>query len=258
MLMKRLIICLDIRNGKVTKGVNFAGNVDVGDPVPLAKRYYGEGVDEMVFYDITASAEGRPIDIDMVKEVARQIFIPFTVGGGLGSLADMRAALLAGADKVSLNSLAVREPDIIRQGAREFGDQCIVLGLDAKRRPGDNRFASGYEVVVRGGRTPTGMDVVAWAREAVERGTGEICLNSIDADGARDGYDLEITRRVSEAVPVPVIASGGAGTVKHLADALTLGKADAALIASMAHIDGRSSRDLKLELRDMGLSMRTE
>ncbi len=164
MLMKRLIICLDIRGGMVTKGVNFVGNVDVGDPVSLAKKYYEEGVDEMVFYDITASAESRPIDIDMVRNVAQQIFIPFTVGGGLGSLADMRAALLAGADKVSLNSLAVREPDIIRQGAREFGNQCIVLGLDAKRRDGDGRFPSGYEVVVRGGRTPTGLDVVAWAR----------------------------------------------------------------------------------------------
>ena len=254
--MKRLIICLDIRNGMVTKGVKFVDNTDVGDPVSLARRYYEQGVDEMVFYDITASAENRPIDIDMVHKVAEQIFIPFTVGGGLGSLDDMRSALRAGADKVSLNSLAVRDPDIIRQGAREFGNQCIVLGLDAKQRPGDASFPSGCEVVVRGGRTPTGMDVVEWAKRAVELGAGEICLNSIDADGARDGYDLEITRKVADAVPVPVVASGGAGKIEHLRDALTEGGADAALIASMAHIDGRSPGDMKAELRGMGVAMR--
>ncbi len=256
MLMKRLIICLDVRNGLVTKGVNFVGNRDIGDPVSLAKKYYDEGVDEMVFYDITASAEGRPIDIDMVRRVAAVVFIPFTVGGGLGSIADMKAALLAGADKVSLNSLAVRTPEIIREGAKEFGNQCIVLGLDSKRRPGDSRFPSGCEVVVRGGRTPTGLDVVEWAKRAVELGAGEICLNSIDADGARDGYDVDITRRVAEAVPVPVVASGGAGRVEHLRDAFALGCADAALIASMAHIDGRSPRDMKAELRAFGVAMR--
>lgn len=256
MLMKRLIICLDVRNGKVTKGVRFEGNADIGDPVSLARKYYEEGVDEMVFYDITASAENRPIDIDMVRGVAREIFIPFTVGGGLGSLADMRAALLAGAEKVSLNSLAVRTPQIIREGAKEFGSQCIVLGLDCKRRPGDCRFPSGCEVVVRGGRTPVGMDVVEWAKRAVDLGAGEICLNSIDADGARDGYDIDITRQVADAVPVPVVASGGAGRIEHLRDALTLGRADAALIASMAHIDGRSCNDMKQELRDMGVAMR--
>ncbi|MCD8138826.1 MAG: imidazole glycerol phosphate synthase subunit HisF [Planctomycetaceae bacterium] len=256
MLMKRLIICLDIRGGMVTKGVKFVGNQDVGDPVSLAHKYYEQGVDEMVFYDITASAENRPIDIDMVRRVAEQIFIPFTVGGGLGSLADMRAALLAGADKVSLNSLAVSQPDIIRQGAREFGNQCIVLGLDAKRRPNDARFPSGCEVVVRGGRTPTGLDVVEWAKRAVDLGAGEITLNSIDADGARDGYDNDITAAVARAVTVPVIASGGAGTVEHLRDAFVIGCADAALIASMAHIDGRSPLDLKRELVSMGIHMR--
>ncbi len=256
MLMKRLIICLDVRNGMVTKGVNFVGNRDVGDPVSLAKKYYDEGVDEMVFYDITASAEGRAIDIGMVRRVAGVIFIPLTVGGGLGSLSDMRSALLAGADKVSLNSLAVRTPEIIREGAKEFGSQCIVLGLDSKHREGDSRFPSGCEVVVRGGRTPTGMDVVEWARRAVDLGAGEICLNSIDADGARDGYDLNITRKVAEAVSVPVVASGGAGRVEHLRDALTAGRADAALIASMAHIDGLSSRYMKKLLRDFGVAMR--
>ncbi len=256
MLMKRLIICLDVRNGMVTKGVKFKGNVDVGDPVALAGKYYEEGVDEMVFYDITASAENRPIDIAMVRGVAERIFIPFTVGGGLGSLADMKSALRAGADKVSLNSLAVREPDIIRQGAREFGNQCIVLGLDSIRRPGDARFPSGCEVVIRGGRTPTGLDVLEWAKRAVELGAGEICLNSIDADGARDGYDLDITRKVAAAVPVPVVASGGAGTVEHMRAALMEGGADAALIASMAHIDGRTPGAMKEELRGMGVAMR--
>ena len=256
MLLKRLIICLDIRNGMVTKGVRFVDNRDVGDPAELAGRYYLEGVDELVFYDITASAEGRPIDIGMVRNVARRIFIPFTVGGGLGSLADMRAVLLAGAEKVSLNSLAVRDPGILRQGAREFGRQCVVLGLDAKRREGDPRFPSGCEVVVRGGRTPTGMDAVEWAKKAADLGAGEICLNSIDADGARNGYDLDITRKVAEAVPVPVVASGGAGEVGHLRDVLTRGRADAALVASMAHIDGMSSLDIKKELCDMGVLMR--
>ncbi|MCC8189460.1 MAG: imidazole glycerol phosphate synthase subunit HisF [Planctomycetes bacterium] len=256
MLMKRLIICLDIRDGMVTKGVNFVGNRDVGDPVALAGKYYRDGVDEMVFYDITASAEERPIDIDMVRRVAGEIFIPFTVGGGLGTLADMRAALLAGADKVSVNSLAVRQPEIIRQGAREFGNQCIVLGLDCKRRDDRTAFPSGGEVVVRGGRTPTGLDVIDWARRAVDLGAGEICLNSIDADGARDGYDLDITCRLAEAVPVPVVASGGAGTIEHLRDALTRGRADAALIASMAHIDGRSCRAMKEALRNLGVPMR--
>ncbi len=256
MLMKRLIICLDIRDGMVTKGVRFAGNRDIGDPAALARKYYDEGVDEMVFYDITASAENRPIDIGIVRKVAAVIFIPFTVGGGLGSLGDMHDALRAGADKVSLNSLAVRSPDIIREGAREFGNQCIVLGLDAKRREGDARFPSGCEVVVRGGRTPAGIDAVEWAKRAADLGAGEICVNSIDADGARDGYDLGITRKIAEAVPVPVVASGGAGTIEHLRDALTTGGADAALIASMAHIDGRSSREMKKQLRGLGVAMR--
>lgn len=256
MLMRRLIVCLDIRDGQVTKGVRFADNQDIGDPVALAARYYREGADELVFYDITASAERRPIDIDMVRRVAGEVFIPFTVGGGLGSLGDMRSALLAGADKVSVNSLAVANPEVIREGARAFGNQCVVLGLDAKRREGDPRFPSGYEVVIRGGRTPTGLDVVAWSRQAVELGAGEICLNSIDADGTRNGYDLQLTRLVAEAVPVPVIASGGAGEVRHIAEALTIGMADAALIASLAHLDGGTCARLKDALRERGIPLR--
>ena len=255
MLMKRLIVCLDIRDGKVTKGVRFEGNRDIGDPAELAARYYDEGADELVFYDITASAEGRPIDIDMVRSVGRELFIPYSVGGGIGSVADMRAALLAGADKVSVNSLAVTRPEILEEGAREFGSQCIVLGMDVRRveTPG---FPSGYEVVIRGGRTPTGLDAVAWAERAVRLGAGEICLNSIDADGVREGYDLDITRKVALAVPVPVIASGGAGKTGHIRDALTVGGADAALIASMAHMDGGSCREIKRELCGMGVAMR--
>jgi cyclase len=256
MLLKRLIICLDIRDGKVTKGVRFVDNREVGDPAALARRYYEEGVDELVFYDITASAENRGIDLGMVRRVAEQIFIPFTVGGGLGSLADMRSALLAGAEKVSLNSLAVMNPALVEEGAREFGRQCIVLGLDAKRRPGDPRFPSGCEVVIRGGRTPVGLDVVEWAKRAADLGAGEICLNSIDADGARDGYDLDITRRVARAVPVPVVASGGAGKIVHLRDVLLSGGADAALIASLAHIDGITSRDIKKELSGLDVAVR--
>jgi imidazoleglycerol phosphate synthase, cyclase subunit len=255
MLMKRLIVCLDIRDGKVTKGVKFKGNVDVGDPATLAGKYYREGADEMVFYDITASAEGRPIDIEMVRAVGREMFIPFTVGGGIGSVDDMRMALLAGADKVSVNSLAVTNPEILRQGAKEFGNQCMVLGIDAKKTD-DPSLPSGYEVYVRGGRTPTGLDAVDWALRAVDLGAGEICLNSIDADGAREGYDLDITRRIAEAAPVPVIASGGAGKIRHIYDALTRGGADAALIASLAHIDGVSCQGIKQEITQMGVTMR--
>jgi cyclase len=255
-LTKRLIICLDVRNRKVTKGVKFEGNVDLGDPVEMAAQYYRDGVDELVFYDIMASAEGRPIDIDMVKGVAREVFIPFSVGGGIRNLEDMRAVLLAGAEKVSVNSLAVRTPSIIRDGARAFGSQCVVLGMDA-RRSSDAKYPSGYEVVIQGGRTPVGRDAVAWAREAEGLGAGEICLNSIDADGTKEGYDLELTRKVSEAVGIPVIASGGAGTPEHLTAVLTEGKADAALVASMVHYGTYTVGGIKAELAKAGLAVRT-
>jgi len=257
MLTKRVIICLDVRNRKTTKGVKFQGNVDVGDPVEMGEQYYDEGVDELVFYDITASAEGRPIDIDMVREVAERVFIPFSVGGGIRSLEDMRNVLLAGAEKVSVNSLGVLKPEIIREGATAFGRQCIVLGMDALRVEPSPQIPSGYEVVIKGGRQRMGKDAVAWAREAEELGAGEICLNSIDADGTKEGYELTITSLIAEAVSIPVIASGGAGTPEHLRAVLTEGKADAALIASMVHFGEYTLHDIKAALRETGVRVRS-
>lgn len=256
MLTKRVIVCLDVRARKVTKGVRFAGNVDLGDPVEWGRRYYEQGVDELVFYDITASAENRAIDLDMVREVAGQVFIPFSVGGGIRGLDDMHKVLLAGAEKVSLNSLAVGNPDIIREGARAFGNQCIVLGMDAKRVGPGGGLASGYEVVVRGGRTPTGLDAVDWARRAVDLGAGEICLNAIDTDGVGEGYELEITRKVAEAVGVPVIASGGAGRPEHLVEVFQKAGADAGLVASMVHYGRYTVEGIKRALREAGVAVR--
>lgn len=256
MLLKRLIVCLDVRDGRVTKGVRFQGNVDVGDPVEMAARYCAEGADELVFYDITSSAERRCCDLGMVARAARALSVPFTVGGGIRGVEDMRAALLAGADKVSLNSLAVACPAILAEGARAFGRQCVVLGMDARRVAPSEAIPSGYEVVVRGGRHPTGRDAVAWAREAVALGAGEICLNAIDTDGVREGYELTLTRLVSDAVGVPVIASGGAGEPRHLADAFTRGHADAALVASMVHTMGYDCAGIKRALRAAGIPVR--
>ncbi len=256
MLLKRLIVCLDVRNGRVTKGVRFQGNVDVGDPVEMAARYCADGADEIVFYDITASAERRACDLDMVARAARALSVPFTVGGGIRGVEDMRAALLAGADKVSLNSLAVQSPDILTQGAKAFGSQCVVLGMDAKRVPVTAAIPSGYEVVIHGGRTPTGRDALAWAKEAVDRGAGEICLNAIDTDGVRQGYELDITGLVAQAVPVPVIASGGAGAIQHLVDVFQIARADAALVASMVHTMGFTCQSIKDGLRQAGIPVR--
>ena len=256
MLAKRLIVCLDVRDRKTTKGVRFKGNIDLGDPVEMGEKYYRDGVDELVFYDITASAEGRPIDLEMVRKVAERVFIPFSVGGGIRNLEDMREVLLAGAEKVSVNSLAVRNPQIIGEGARAFGRQCIVLGLDVLRVEPSAAIPSGYEVVVKGGRERTGIDAVEWAQRAEELGAGEICLNSIDADGTRDGYELAITSRLSRDLGIPVIASGGAGNPDHIYEVLTSGKADAALIASMVHFDTYTIGGIKEHVAGRGVHMR--
>ena len=253
MLQKRIIICLDVRDGKTTKGVKFKGNVDIGDPVEMASEYYSQGVDELVFYDITASSEKRGIMIDVVERVAEQIFIPFCVGGGIATAADMRAVLLAGAEKISVNSQAVTNPAIIEEGAGLFGRQCIVLGMDAAA---DKEMPSGYRVVINGGRTPTELDALEWALRAEKLGAGEIVLNSIDADGTQDGYELTITKMISEAVGIPVVASGGAGRSEHLKDVLTSGKADAALIASMVHFGGYTVGGIKDYLDKEGVPVR--
>ena len=257
MLSKRIIPCLDVRDGKTTKGVKFQANVDIGDPVEMARFYYEQGADELVFYDITASSEGRGIFLDVVRRVAAEIFIPFSVGGGLNTLDDLRAVLLAGAEKVSVNSGAVRNPDIIRQGAKAFGRQCVVLGMDVQRVPVTAAIPSGYEVVTHGGRKPSGLDARQWAQRAEEMGAGEICLNSIDADGTREGYEINLTRLISTSVGIPVIASGGAGTPEHLAAVLTDGCADAALVASMVHFGGYQIADLKNYLTGQRIKVRT-
>ena len=255
MLTKRVIVCLDVRNGKVTKGIKFQGNVDLGDPVEMGRAYYEQGVDELVFYDIMASAEGRPIDIEMVRSVARKVFIPFSVGGGIRDLEDMRRVLLAGAEKVSVNSLAVRNPEIISHGAKAFGRQCVVLGMDAKKTGGPG-LPSGYEVFINGGRKAMGLDAIEWAKRAESLGAGEICVNSIDADGTKDGYELELTRLVSEAVGIPVIASGGAGTPAHLVEVFRKGKADAGLVASMVHYGTHTVPSIKAGLAAAGIPVR--
>jgi cyclase len=253
MLSKRVIVCLDVKDGKTTKGVKFQENIDLGDPVAMARDYYSQGVDELVFYDITASAEKRGIMIDVVRRVAEQVFIPFCVGGGIGSLEDIRTVIMAGAEKVSLNSQAVKNPRLISEGAWAFGSQAIVLGMDALKDPA---MPSGYRVVINGGRTPTDKDALAWALEAQKLGAGEIVLNSIDADGTKQGYELTITRLVSEAVDIPVVASGGAGIPAHLAEVLTAGKADAALVASMVHFGTYTVAGIKESLRVAGVPVR--
>ena len=256
MLSKRIIPCLDVRDGKTTKGIRFRENVDIGDPVEMARFYYEQGADEIVFYDITASSDRRDIMIDVVDRVAREIFIPFSVGGGIRTLEDMRRVLLAGAEKVSVNSAAIRDPSIIREGARAFGSQCIVLGMDVKRVRPTEAIPSGYEMVINGGRTDTGKDALAWALEAEALGAGEICLNSIDADGTREGYELQLTALVSGRVGIPVIASGGAGRIDHLFEALTEGRADAALVASIVHYGTHSIGEIKERLHELGVKVR--
>ena len=256
MLTKRLIVCLDVRDRKVTKGVKFKGNIDIGDPVEMGARYSDDGVDELVFYDITASAENRPCDMEMIRQIARRVFIPFAVGGGIRNLDDMHEALLAGAEKVSVNSLAVLHPEIIAEGAKAFGRQCIVLGMDAKFVGVSEKFPSGYEVYIRGGRQAMGLDAVQWAKRAEELGVGEICLNSIDADGVKGGYELNITDQVSRTVQVPVIGSGGAGTPDHIVDLFAKTSADAALVASMVHFGDYTVPGIKDAMRRAGVPVR--
>jgi cyclase len=254
-LTRRLIPCLDVRDRRVTKGVRFQNNVDLGDPVELAVHYSEGGCDELVFYDITASAEGRPIDIEMVREVGRGVRIPFAVGGGIGTLQDMYGVLHAGAEKVSVNSVAVRNPELIAEGARQFGAQCIVLGMDPVRSD-DPRFPSGYEITVRGFRERTGLDAVEWARRAEQLGAGEVVVNSVDADGTRSGFELQITRQIARAVGIPVVASGGAGTPQHLVDVFEQGEADAAILASMIHTGEYTIAQIKDSLVQAGLPIR--
>ncbi len=256
MLTKRIIPCLDVRAGKVTKGVAFQGNVDVGDPVAMARHYYEEGADELVFYDITASNEKRDIMIDVVNRVAEQIFIPFSVGGGLRTLADMRKVLLAGAEKVSIDSGAVRNPDVLHEGADAFGNQCVVLSMQVKRVEKSDAIPSGFEIYIDGARTPTGMDAIEWAQRGESLGAGELVANSIDADGVKTGYDVEMTRLMSEAVDIPVIASGGAGETVHIHDVCVEGKADAAIVASMIHFGTHSIPGIKAELAERGVLVR--
>jgi len=258
MLSKRIIPCLDVRNGKLTKGIKFEGNVDIGDPVETARRYYEEGADEIVFYDITASHEGRGIMLKVVEAVASQIFIPFSVGGGISTVADMRDVLLAGAEKISVNSAAVKTPHIISEGAAAFGSQCIVVGMDVLRVPTSETIPSGYEIVIHGGRKHMGMDALWWAKEVERLGAGELCINSIDADGTKDGYELTLTRLITDNVRIPVIASGGAGNPQHMVDAVTTGRASAALIASIVHYGEYTVTDLKNYMADKGVKVRQD
>jgi cyclase len=250
MLAKRIIPCLDIKDGRVVKGVNFVNLRDAGDPVEQARLYDGQGADELVFLDISATHEGRKTTLELVSRVAETVFMPLTVGGGIREVDDMRNLLLAGADKVSVNSAAVKRPELLSEGAARFGAQCIVLAIDARRN------GSSWEVYVNGGRVPTAMDVVEWASRGVELGAGEILLTSMDADGTLAGYDLELTRIVSDMVPVPVIASGGAGTSLHFAEVLTKGNADAALAASLFHDGKLRIPELKKELQGWNVPVR--
>jgi cyclase len=253
MLKKRVIICLDVKDGRTTKGVKFLDNVDIGDPVVMASEYYRQGVDELVFYDIMASARDRGPTLDLIRRVAEAVHIPFCVGGGISTVDDIRNTILAGAEKVSINSPAVRNPELLTSGARIFGNQCIVLGMDAKRDPA---MPSGYRVYVNGGRVATELDALEWAVRAESLGAGEIVLNSIDADGTRDGYEIPITKMISERVSIPVVASGGAGTPEHMAEVLTAGKADAALIASMVHSGDYTVGSIKDALAKKGIPVR--
>ena len=255
MLAKRIIPCLDIKGGRVVKGVNFVSLRDAGDPVEQARIYDVEGADELVFLDISATPEGQATTIEMVRQVAGEVFMPFTVGGGVRTIADVRALLLAGADKVSINTAAVLNPPLLTAAAGRFGSQCIVVAIDAQRTA---NTPSGWEVYINGGRAPTGIDALEWVGQAIELGAGEVLLTSMDADGTLNGYDLPLTRAVAQAVPVPVIASGGAGNLAHFAQVLTEGQADAALAASLFHDKVLGVGDVKAYLADRGIVVRKE
>ncbi len=250
MLAKRIIPCLDVDKGRVVKGVRFLNLVDAGDPVEVAKVYEEQGADELVFLDITASAEDRKITLEVVRRVAEEVFMPFTVGGGISSLEDMRKLLEAGADKVSINTSAVKNPQLIYEGAKRFGSQCVVVAIDAKRK------GNSWEVYIHGGRTPTGLDAIEWAKKAESLGAGEILLTSMDKDGTKSGYDIELTRAVSDAVNIPVIASGGAGSMEHFYEGFVLGGADACLAASLFHFREISIPELKDYLASRGVPVR--
>ena len=250
MLAKRIIPCLDVKDGRVVKGINFLDLRDAGDPVEAGIKYDEEGADELVFLDITASSDRRETVIDMVEHVANSVFIPFTVGGGIKTLEDIRKIVGAGADKVSINTAAVKTPELITKGANVFGSQCIVVAIDVKN---NGKF---WEVFLHGGRTPTGIDAAEWAKEVEQRGAGEILLTSMDKDGTKDGFDLEITSKISQMLNIPVIASGGAGNLQHLADGVTIGKADAVLAASIFHFKEYTIREAKEFMRDRGIEVR--
>ncbi len=252
MFTKRIIPCLDVHNGRVVKGVNFVDLVDAGDPVAIAKAYDEAGADEVVFLDITASSDARETVVDMVRKVAANVFIPFTVGGGIRTVDDFKALLREGADKISVNSSAINRPELIREAAEKFGSQCVVVAIDAKRR----EDGSGWNIYKNGGRIDVGIDAIEWAKKVEALGAGEILLTSMDGDGTKAGYDLELTRAISEAVSIPVIASGGAGTLEHFYEALTEGKADAALAASLFHFKELEIKEVKQYLRDKGVSVR--
>ena len=249
---KRIIPCLDVNNGRVVKGVNFVNLIDAGDPVAVAAAYDKAGADEVVFLDITASSDNRRTVVDMVRKVAEKVFIPFTVGGGIRTVEDFKAVLREGADKVAVNSAAIMNPNLISEAADKFGSQCVVVAIDAKRRAD----GSGWNIFKNGGRVDTGIDAVEWAMKADKLGAGEILLTSMDCDGTKNGYDIELTRMISENVSVPVIASGGAGTLEHFYDALDAGKADAALAASLFHFKELEIKEVKQYLRERGVSVR--
>ena len=256
MLSKRIIGCLDVRNGNLAKSVKFVDTRDIGDPVAKAKQYYNDGLDELVFYDITASSEERDIMLDVVGKVAREVYIPFSVGGGIRSVPDARELLWAGAEKINVNSAAVKNPAIIAECAHALGNQNTVLSMDISKVGASRDFPSGYEIVINGGRKRMGLDALEWALKGEELGAGELVVNSIDADGTRDGYEIMLTRMIAEAVSIPVIASGGAGKPEHLYEVLTEVGADAALVVSMLHYDEYKVIELKEYLRDRGVKVR--